>query len=678
EIEQAALESGGVELKINGEIDWSVFPWLGLAVNDISIRYPEQPQLATLNQAQLSVKLMPLLSANVEMSSILVDGLKLNLITTGRANNWSRIDATKESAAATNNGDEKSGSGSPLRGLDIESIALTNAQIRYVDEALGNRIEINNLNLNTGRVFPDQPVPVELSAQVNQFQGDTQTLNATTSLSTAALLNLAKKQYQLDKLNANLELTHAALGDKPLKLALKGKLDADAAAQKIDLNLETLSLANLVASGQIGIQSFSAPIFSGEINLATFNLKELLEQLGQSAPETQDAKALTAVSLNAKLDGPANTLGLNPLTLTLDDTQFNGSLSVDLKSQAQNIVLKGGSFNADRYLPPASNNAGTKPADNTGNASNSGERWSKEEIIPVAPLKALNLDAKFDLKSLKVSGLDASNLGLTVSAHNGLVKISRINADLYSGTVRNAVTLDARKSPLQLAIDKKVSGVQIGELLKAMNGEAPITGAVSANAKLTAQGQSLYAIINSLNGTANVNAADGVIEGIDMAQTICQGINNVASLGINTTQVDQSTPFANMGGNFTITNGVVSNKDLAATLDAMSLAGRGNVNLPKALIDYRLGLTIKENLFKQTCSVNNRLEGVEFPVNCKGSFDTPPAKMCKPDASVFTNLLKAEAKKKVEEKVGKQIEEKLGEKLGDEGAKSLLKGLFGN
>ncbi|KEA62441.1 A/G-specific adenine glycosylase [Marinobacterium lacunae] len=678
EIEQAALESGGVELKINGEIDWSVFPWLGLAVNDISIRYPEQPQLATLNQAQLSVKLMPLLSANVEMSSILVDGLKLNLITTGRANNWSRIDATKESAAATNNGDEKSGSGSPLRGLDIESIALTNAQIRYVDEALGNRIEINNLNLNTGRVFPDQPVPVELSAQVNQFQGDTQTLNATTSLSTAALLNLAKKQYQLDKLNANLELTHAALGDKPLKLALKGKLDADAAAQKIDLNLETLSLANLVASGQIGIQSFSAPIFSGEINLATFNLKELLEQLGQSAPQTQDAKALTAVSLNAKLDGPANTLGLNPLTLTLDDTQFNGSLSVDLKSQAQNIVLKGGSFNADRYLPPASNNAGTKPADNTGNASNSGERWSKEEIIPVAPIKALNLDAKFDLQSLKVSGLDASNLGLTVSAHNGLVKISRINADLYSGTVRNAVTLDARKSPLQLAIDKKVSGVQIGELLKAMNGEAPITGAVSANAKLTAQGQSLYAIINSLNGTANVNAADGVIEGIDMAQTICQGINNVASLGINTTQVDQSTPFANMGGNFTITNGVVSNKDLAATLDAMSLAGRGNVNLPKALIDYRLGLTIKENLFKQTCSVNNRLEGVEFPVNCKGSFDTPPAKMCKPDASVFTNLLKAEAKKKVEEKVGKQIEEKLGEKLGDEGAKSLLKGLFGN
>ncbi|MBV1789283.1 AsmA family protein [Marinobacterium sp. D7] len=676
EIEQAALESGGVELKINGEIDWSVFPWLGLAANDIAIRYPEQPQLATLTQAQLSVKLMPLFSGNVEMSSILVDGLKLNLITTGRANNWTRAQTAAETPAKDEQQDGKGRSGGALKGLDIESITLSNAQLRYVDEAAGSRIEVNQLNLNTGRIAPGQEIPIELSAQINQFQGDTQTLGLNAALNTNAQLNLEQKQYQLNALDATVELNSAALGSKPLQLSLKGKVDADVAAERIDLALQQLALANLTATGQVGIQSFAAPIFSGELNLAPFDLKQLLTELGQSAPQTSDAKALTAVGLNAKLAGPANTLTLNPLTLTLDDTQFTGSLAIDLKSQAQTIALKGNSLNADRYLPPASKEkTGQQSA---GSGKSGGERWSKEEIIPVEPLKALNLDAKLDLAQLQISGLNTSNLGLTLSAHNGLVKISRIDADLYSGTLRNAVTLDARKSPLQISIDKKISGVQIGDLLTAMNGSAPITGALNSTAKLSAQGQSIYAIVNSLNGNASVHAADGVIEGIDMAQTICQGINNVASLGINTEQVDQSTPFANMGGNFTISNGMVSNKDLAATLDAMSLAGRGNVDLPKALIDYRLGLTIKENLFKQTCSVNNRLEGVEFPVNCKGSFDTPPAKMCKPDASVFANLLKAEAKKKVEEKVSKKIEEKLGEKLGDEGAKSLLKGLLGN
>jgi AsmA protein len=170
---------------------------------------------------------------------------------------------------------------------------------------------------------------------------------------------------------------------------------------------------------------------------------------------------------------------------------------------------------------------------------------------------------------------------------------------------------------------------------------------------------------------------DGTISGIDMAQTVCQGFNNLASLGVNAEQVDSSTPFANLGGNFTIRNGVVSNEDLQASLDAIGLKGRGSVNLPKAMIDYRLGLTIQEDLFKQSCSVNNKIQGVEWPVNCKGSFDTPPAQLCRPDLSVFKDLLKARLKQDVQQKVEEKVEKKLQEKLGDE-AKGLLKGLFGN
>ena len=174
----------------------------------------------------------------------------------------------------------------------------------------------------------------------------------------------------------------------------------------------------------------------------------------------------------------------------------------------------------------------------------------------------------------------------------------------------NSLTLDARKQPLQLAVTNNVKGVQLGELLTELSGDAPITGSFNTQAMLKASGQSMHAIINSLNGMVDVSAADGVIKGIDMAQTLCQGINNIASLGINAQQVDTSTPFADLGGKFQITNGVVSNNDLAATLDAMELTGKGKIDLPQTLIDYRLGLTVQENLFKKTCSVNNRLQGV--------------------------------------------------------------------
>ena len=206
-----------------------------------------------------------------------------------------------------------------------------------------------------------------------------------------------------------------------------------------------------------------------------------------------------------------------------------------------------------------------------------------------------------------------------------------------------------------------------------------ITGSLSSKSDVNTRGRSVYDIVNSMTGTASVNMKDGEIKGIGIAQTICQGFNTVGSLGLNTEQVDQSTPFANLNGNFKIKNGLVDNRDLKAELDAITVKGAGQVNVPASNLDYRLGLIIEENLFKQTCSVNNALEGVEWPVDCKGSFDDDPAQLCKPDLSVIEDVIKAQLKKKlkaeVETKAKEKVEEALQDKLGDE-AKGLLKGLF--
>ncbi len=680
DIEAAALEQGGVELKINGEMDWSVFPWLGIAVNDIAVRFPDQPQLATLRQAQLSVRVMPLFSGQIVMDSVLVDGLKLNLITTGSANNWSPRTAaagtqseTEPSAAAQSEAQP----GSDLA-LDIQSITLSDAQLTYADERAGSQIEISGLNLTSGQVSGNQPVPLKLDAHLRQSQQGQESLSGSLSLSTTLTPDLAAQRYLFDALATQLTLKAPALGAEPLELTLNSNLTLDLGQQQISVEKLVAKLANLTAKADLKVSDFSKPSLSGSLMIDTFDLKQLLKQLGQGELSSADEQALRKVGLTATLTGPANTLTLSPLTIQLDDTALNGKLSVDLASLAQSVELKGASLNADRYLPPQGDTAKSGTASAGSSKQQKTETWSKEEIIPVAPLQALNLDAKLDLDELILSGIHASKVGLSLAAHNGLVKVSRLDANLYSGTLRNSLTLDARKQPLQLAVTNNVKGVQLGELLTELSGDAPITGSFNTQAMLKASGQSMHAIINSLNGMVDVSAADGVIKGIDMAQTLCQGINNIASLGINAQQVDTSTPFADLGGKFQITNGVVSNNDLAATLDAMELTGKGKIDLPQTLIDYRLGLTVQENLFKKTCSVNNRLQGVEFPVNCKGSFDTPPAEMCRPDTSVITNLLKAEAKRKLEEKAGSKLQEKLGDKLGDEGAQKLLKGLFGN
>ena len=68
---------------------------------------------------------------------------------------------------------------------------------------------------------------------------------------------------------------------------------------------------------------------------------------------------------------------------------------------------------------------------------------------------------------------------------------------------------------------------------------------------------------------------------------------------------------------------------------------------------------VEKNLFKETCSFPNKLEGVEIPIDCKGSFNTDPAKLCKPDFSFIGDAMKNEVKKKAK----KKLEGKLGDKL---------------
>ncbi|RTE67056.1 AsmA family protein [Amphritea opalescens] len=674
EIQKLALEKGGVQLQIDGDLGWSVFPWLGIEINQIKVNYPGQPQLAELNQAQVSVELPALISGNVKMSSILLDGLTLNLEKNKEGQtNWALTTTEAADNAAVETTTAAETSGGAAIALDIESISITNGNIRYSDASTGSKVLLNNFTMTSGKVTTGAYFPAQLSFQAEQYQADQKQLTVDAALTAEFFLDLANQQYNIKGLESTLGLSGVPFNGKSVKVTLNSDIESNLASETASLKGMSLKAANLTASGDVKVVSFSKPVISGNLNVAQFSLQELLAALGQPAIETTDPDVLKAISFNAQLGGAANTLGLNKMSLKLDDTSFNGSFAMNLATGSIAFNLTGDELNADRYLPPASE----QPAQASSGSATKSTGYSKEPVVPVELLRGLNMDVDLGLKKLLISNLTLTNLQLATSAHGGLVNIKKLNADMYSGTLRNSVIIDARKSPTKLTVDKNISSIQIGDLLMDLAEVDRLTGTFNTQSKITAQGESVYAIVNSLNGYAKVTMPDGAVKGIDMAQTLCQGFNNITSLGIDADQVDRSTPFADLSSNFTFTNGVVSNQDLTAKLDAITLSGKGSVSLPAQTMDYRLGLTIEDDLFKKSCSVNNNLEGVEWPVNCKGSFDTPPAQLCRPDASVLTDLLKQKAKKELESK----LMEKLGGDEGDskvEGAKKLLKGLFGS
>ncbi|MCV6609230.1 MAG: AsmA family protein [Amphritea sp.] len=685
EIRKLALEQAGIELNINGDLGWSVFPWLGIEINQISVNYPDQPQLAELNQAQVSVELPALLSGNIKMSSIVLDGLTLNLVKTKAGDtNWAvsggtasnESGAAQDSGSADNTPSTAEASGGAALALDIESIAITNGNISYVDESTGSEVKLNDFTMTSGKVVTGAYFPAELSFSAVQSQNGEQQISVATQMKAEFFLDLEQQIVNIRGLSSELDLAGKPFNGKTVKVALNGDVESNLGNQTASINNLKLSAANLNASGNVNVADFSKPTITGQLDVATFSLQELLAALGQAMIPTTDPAVLKAISFNGQLGGPANTVGMNKMTLKLDDTTFNGTFVMNLANGAIVFNMQGDELNADRYMPPKTEQSESEASASSSSSGKGDERYSKEPVIPVEALKGLNMDVTLGLDKLLVSNLTITKLAMQTSAQGGLVNVSKFNADMYSGTVRNSAVIDVRKSPTRLTIKENIQGIQISDLLMDAAEVDRLTGTFSTNASLTARGESVHSIINSLNGTANVKMPDGEIKGIDIAQTICQGFNNVAALGINAEQVDRSTPFANLNSNFKFTNGVMTNKDLRTTLDAMTVKGRGEVDLPKANMDYRLGLTIEQNLFKETCAVNDNLEGVEWPVDCKGSFDDDPAKLCRPDTSVIAELFKQKAKKAVENKIREKL---TGGKDGEEGgAKKLLRGLFGN
>ncbi|HCV41185.1 MAG TPA: AsmA family protein, partial [Pseudomonas sp.] len=70
EIRQLARDKAHVELTLNGDIGWSLFPWLGLELHEASIATlanPKEP-FADLQMLGLSVRVLPLLRREVQMS----------------------------------------------------------------------------------------------------------------------------------------------------------------------------------------------------------------------------------------------------------------------------------------------------------------------------------------------------------------------------------------------------------------------------------------------------------------------------------------------------------------------------------------------------------------------------------------------------------------------------------
>ena len=213
EIRDLAREHANLELELNGDIGWSLFPWLGIEITDAKVASastPDQP-FADLRLLGLSVQVMPLLRKEIQMSDIRIDGLNLNLQrnAAGRGN-WEDIgqaqqtDASASTAAQTQQADtepasttaQPARSNTPLK-LDINSLIVNGARIDYQDEQSGQQFNLESVQLTTGAIRDAEPIALKFSG----FFGNAKPLlRARIELTTKASIDQVLQRFILDDL----------------------------------------------------------------------------------------------------------------------------------------------------------------------------------------------------------------------------------------------------------------------------------------------------------------------------------------------------------------------------------------------------------------------------------------------------------------------------------------------
>lgn len=631
-IEKMVSEATGRPFTIGGDIDLSLFPWVGFSSSDIHLGNPKgfaEKDFASLKHIEVRVKLIPLISKDIQVKRFILEEPRIVLEKSkSGVTNWEGI-GKKSAEAAPKPEKEKTpgraaGEGLPIAGLAVGEFAVTKGSLIWIDHSKGERKEVSDLNLRLKDVSLDRPIQLVLSAILD---GQPVELKG----------NVGPLGKEPGKGTMPVDLSIKAL--KELQVDLKGKLVDPATNQQFDLALQVYP----------------------------FSPRKLMSSLGQDFPvKTTDPNALNKVALKAQLKGNPKNVSISDGSLQLDESSLAFSMKAkDFTRPDLAFDLSLDKIDLDRYLPPASEKK-------TG-AQKEGEKPSsaKAKKTDYTPLRKLILDGKIRVGTLKAHGAKVQDIYLKVSAKNGIINLDPLTLKLYQGDVSSKGALDVRQDVPKSNMALQAKGIQVSPLLKDVLKKDFLEGTVKANMNLAMAGDDPDKIKNSLNGKGDFLFNDGAVVGIDLAGMLR---NAKAAFGLAERGAEKPrTDFSELHSPFTITNGVVDTRQTMLTSPLLRVLAAGKANLVRESLDFRVEPKFVGTLKGQ--GDTQQRGGVTVPVLVTGTFSSPKFR---PD---LEGMLKGTLEKGISEpsELKKMLPgdttQGTGQQSTEDKAKELIKGL---
>ena len=608
EIIDLAEAATGRKVDIAGRIDVSVYPWIGIKLNNVAIANPDQfgdAAFATIDQFDVKIKIAPLLKKRLVVDALVLHRLAVDLVTNESGeDNWSDV-------AGVISGDG-AGPGSGLAGIDIGEVAVEDSRLSWTDGTTGRRLKVSKLRMVSEAVARGEPLPVDLKAYIESSQPPWQAaVKAKTALG-------FDHESDVPVFDANkLKLTVKALLPESQLDTLTFAMVTDST---IDLQTQTIRLTNtklgtlgLVMGGEFDIENmFTAPVIQGPLKVKPFAAAKLAKKLNRALPRMADDHALTRISLTAAFKTDFNTLQFDDISAHVDDSFATGYVHiVNAPETRVRYELKADKLNLDSYRIVES-------------------APGHQQQLPVEFIRTAALDGVVDIDELVFQEKAFEELHMVSSIENGVLSVKPLTLQADDGQLKAALRLDARQEPV-LALVARLEDVSadasINLLLKDITGgeNLSLEGRVDADLDIKAKGASLDKLKRSAGGTVTVNMDNVVVEGVDFdnaSRTVVVDYSQRNDFRVSRKFVSEYNPghrttFNSLNASFKLARGRVVNNDLSLVSDQVNVTGSGNIDFTNGKLDYRPVIDMN---VRNTANIRDKLRDHPMEYHARGSF----------------------------------------------------------
>jgi AsmA protein len=416
-------EKIGRDVVFKGDIAVSVFPRLSLSAEKVAISnapgFQELPFIS-VDKSAFTFKPLPLLANKIEISSIDLDGLALNLTKDKQGvSNWDDLLAAHSTTQtdktnAKQDGD-KFNSQSGLTALAVGGISIQNAHVNWDNQQTSETLKLNNIHFDADKfVFGEQVkinFAMDISGSLVKFPI---AIKCVSGMLVDEKLDFVFSDSQLDGVASGV-----SINGQPL-VATMTIPNAQLSIERQALQLSGLQFQSgdiKLTAEMTGEELIDKPSIQGFAKIEPFNLINAIKQWDIAFPSMSDAKAMTYLGMAFHFQADSGQAEFDNWDVVLDNSHGKGFFEVkDYSRPKISFGLDVDSIDVDRYF--GLQDKATKQSPGMALAAST-------FTAPLDWLRKLDAEGNLSLGKLIFNQMVMQNLHLRFSSKNGIAKIKQ-------------------------------------------------------------------------------------------------------------------------------------------------------------------------------------------------------------------------------------------------------------